>query len=342
MNKKIGVFPGKFLPPHRGHLYSIISASTKVDKLYVVVSDNKQYTKDACEESNIDNMPLIQRSRWLAQETSGLDHIEVLSLDESDIPFYPNGAKEWTEKLSDIVPEKFHIIFGGEEEYRDIYMKHMPDIEYEVFDSNREMWPISATEIRDNPIKHWDYILGSVRPHFAKRILIAGTESCGKTTLTKNLAKIFHTSWSEEVGRYYADRFIGGNENLFVEEDFIKIAQQQREQDEHALKTANKIAFFDTDALITNYYAEVYLENKIPEVEKMINNSFYDYVFIMSPSVPWVSDGQRFLSDDKVRWEHYYKLIDMYRENNFKIILFEENSYQKRLEKAISIVNKIL
>ena len=38
---KVGVMFGKFFPPHRGHLNSIIQASTQVQKLYVVVSYHK-------------------------------------------------------------------------------------------------------------------------------------------------------------------------------------------------------------------------------------------------------------------------------------------------------------
>jgi len=34
-----GVVPGKFFPPHRGHLNQIISAATQCNKVYVVVSE---------------------------------------------------------------------------------------------------------------------------------------------------------------------------------------------------------------------------------------------------------------------------------------------------------------
>jgi HTH-type transcriptional repressor of NAD biosynthesis genes len=48
---KIGVVPGKFLPPHRGHLSAIIHAATKCQKLYVVVSDHPELTKKLCDEA---------------------------------------------------------------------------------------------------------------------------------------------------------------------------------------------------------------------------------------------------------------------------------------------------
>ena len=33
-----GVYFGRFCPPHRGHLYQMIQASTRCDKLVVVIS----------------------------------------------------------------------------------------------------------------------------------------------------------------------------------------------------------------------------------------------------------------------------------------------------------------
>ena len=53
-----------------------------------------------------------------------------------------------------------------------------------------------AGDIRSNILGNWHYILGAARPFFSKKVLIAGTESCGKTTLTKCLANLYNTSWS--------------------------------------------------------------------------------------------------------------------------------------------------
>lgn len=45
MMYKLGVYFGRFCPPHRGHLYQIIVASTRCEKLIVVISDNKKQTE---------------------------------------------------------------------------------------------------------------------------------------------------------------------------------------------------------------------------------------------------------------------------------------------------------
>ena len=337
----IGVFPGKFLPPHRGHLNAIIQAATQVDKLYVVVSGNENYMREVCKENNLREMPLMMRARWLAQELSGFDHIKVYTLDETHIPSYPNGIKPWTQLLKKTIPENFDVIFGGEEEYRHTYMKEFDGVNYKVFDINRIKYPISATKIRSNPLKYWDYILGQARSHFAKRILITGTESVGKSTLTKYLAKIYHTSWAEEYGRYHSRLNFGGDENLFIEKDFYDIIKKQKEYDDEALRNANKITFFDTDSVVTHYYRDMYLGVKGGKVD--IDVSKYDKVFFMGPEVKWVEDGFRFKGKQKERKNLSKELLNLYKNYGFKnIIEVHEINYHSRLNRVIDEVDSFL
>ena len=44
---------------------------------------------------------------------------------------------------------------------------------------------VSATSIRNNPLKYWDKIVAPFKPQLTKRILITGTASEGKTTMVK-------------------------------------------------------------------------------------------------------------------------------------------------------------
>ena len=339
-----GVVPGKFFPPHRGHLNQIIRAATQCDTVYVVVSDNEDIALDKCRKDNLPYIPLKRRALWLSLELRDFDRIKVVMLDETGIPAYPDGSVQWCTMLIDLIPEKIDVIFGGETEYKDTYMKHLPGIEYNVYDYRRSRYPVSGTEVRHNYLKHWDYILGSARGFFARRVLITGTESCGKSTLVKYLAKIFHTSWSEEYGRHYSAEHLGGNETLFQMADFHKIAGIQQTQDEHALKTANRICFFDTDAVVTQYYCELYLGQKNPIVEAFVHPQKYDVVLIMAPDTPWVSDGLRFKGKQEERERLHKKLYYMYQDRGFgtKIIEINEPDYSVRLTKAVRIADKLL
>ena len=175
-------------------------------------------------------MPVITyqlRKQWLCQQVQDMDHIVVRVLDETDIPEYPAGWAAWSARMREVVPEGIDAFFVGDREYEATLQSYFPESEMVLFDPARSRYPISATEIRHNILGNWHYILGPARPFFAKKVLIAGTESCGKTTLTKCLAKLFNTSWSEEVGRYYAQIYLGGDESIFTDEDFGHMAHLQ-------------------------------------------------------------------------------------------------------------------
>ncbi len=339
---KTGVFFGRFLPPHRGHLNTLIKASTMCNKLYIVVSYNEEHSKLLCEKSNFPFIDGKTRVKWLCQQLADLEHIEVLLLDEEKSP--KNGDWEsWCEALKELIPSKIDIFFTGEEEYESKLKEVFTDSEVEVVDPQRSKYPISSDEIRGNVFKHWDYILGSARPHFAKKILIAGTESCGKTTLVKYLAKLYHTAWSEEVGRYYAQRYLGGNETIFTDEDFHRITVQQYEQDLDVMKSANRVAFFDTDATITQYYSELYMGHKNDMIENYIDPKKYDLVILLKPDVKWVSDGQRLNSDQERRERLHNRLKNMYIEYGFENVLIEVGgNYSERLESVIEIIDNEL
>ena len=213
----------------------------------------------------------------------------------------------------------------------------------ELFDPSRTRYPISASEIRGNILNNWHYILGPARPFFAKKVLIAGTESTGKTTLTKCLAKLYNTSWSEEVGRYYAKDYLGGDETIYTDEDFTRMAYLQAEQDFHALRTANKVCFFDTDAVVTNYFSELYMGHRNKLVEAYINPDRYDAVLFLTPDVQWVADGMRLNGDQNKREVLNDRLYQMYCEFGFKDkITFVSGNYNERLRKAIALVDSML
>lgn len=340
---KLGVYFGRFCPPHRGHLYQIIEASTQCERLVVVISDNARQTEAICREAGLPTITYQLRKQWISQQVQDMEHIVVRVLDETDIPEYPNGWVEWSQRMRDVVGERIDAFFVGDTEYHETLGQHFPEARIELFDPSRTRFPISATDIRRNILGNWHYILGSARPFFAKKVLIAGTESCGKTTLTKCLAKLYNTSWSEEVGRYYARDYLGDDETIYTDVDFGRIAHLQYEQDYHALRNANKVCFFDTDATYTDYFSELYMGHRNKLVEAYIDQSRYDVLLYLQPDVKWVDDGMRLNGDQERRMQLSQRLLDMYRAHGFgdKIIQVRGN-YTERLSRAIEIVDGLL
>lgn len=340
---KVGVYFGRFCPPHRGHLYQIIDASTKCEKLIVVISDNEQETIDICSQAGLPTITYQLRKQWFNQQLQDIDHIEVRVLNENFIPRYPSGWDEWCHEMRFVVPETIDAFFAGDVKFEEMLKRHFPQSAVEIFDPKRTRYPISATDIRNDILGNWDYILGSARPFFAKKVLIAGTESCGKTTLTKCLAKLYNTSWSEEVGRYYARDYLGNDETIFTDTDFSRIAHLQYEQDYHALRSANRVCFFDTDATYTDYFSELYLGHRNGLVQAYIDPAKYDMVLFLLPDVRWVDDGQRLNGDQEKRRLLSDRLLGMYQAHGFgeKIVILSGN-YEKRLTKAVKLIDNLM
>ena len=340
---KTGVYFGRFLPPHRGHLYQIIEASTKCEKLVVVISDNMNQTRTICKAARLPNISYRLRKQWFSQQVQDMEHILVRVLDETDIPEYPDGWEEWSARMRSVVGEPIDAFFVGDMDYQETLASYFPEAKVELFDPSRTRYPISATDIRNDILGNWDYILGAARPFFAKKVLIAGTESCGKTTLTKCLAKLYNTSWSEEVGRYYASDYLGNDETIYTDEDFGRIAHLQFEQDYHALRNANRVCFFDTDATYTDYFSDLYMGHRNKLVQAYIDHTRYDLLLYLQPDVKWVADGQRLHGEQEKRMALNERLLSMYRENGFgnKIIAIGGN-YAQRLTAAINLVDGLL
>ncbi|HEX5793741.1 MAG TPA: multifunctional transcriptional regulator/nicotinamide-nucleotide adenylyltransferase/ribosylnicotinamide kinase NadR [Rheinheimera sp.] len=341
---KVGVFPGKFLPPHRGHITAILRAHALCDKLYVVVSERTQEDGELCQSAGISYISGVLRQRWLSQELQGLGIAVLLQNDDASAPF-PQGWADYARALKQTVPEPFSVIFGGEESYRQGHKQNFPGIDYQVLDPQRTQWPISGTEIRNHPYLHWDYIAGAARPFFARKVLITGPESCGKTTLTRKLAKVYCTSWSEELGRDYQQDVVGGNGDLFDLEDFNRIAHLQYEQDLKALRTANKVCFFDTDAVVTAFFSQIFLGGVAGRIESFIDPAKYDLVIALKPTVPWIADGMRELGEQANREQNFARLMTLYRNYGFDVSKFcvvEAPDYYQRLEACISAVDQLL
>ena len=61
--RKIGMYGGKFLPVHLGHVNAMVMASTIVDELHVVVSFDEEYEKKVFEGTGMKPISAVQRLR---------------------------------------------------------------------------------------------------------------------------------------------------------------------------------------------------------------------------------------------------------------------------------------
>ena len=140
---KTGVYFGRFLPPHRGHLYQMIEASTRCEKLIVVISDNAEQTREICARDGLPEISYRLRKQWISQQIQDISHIAVRVLDETDIPVYPEGWEKWSQRMREVVDGPIDAFFVGDMEYSETLGKYFPEAKVVLFDPKRTRYPIS-------------------------------------------------------------------------------------------------------------------------------------------------------------------------------------------------------
>ena len=335
MKYDIGMYGGTFNPLHLGHVNDIIKASNVCNKLYLVLSIS--------EDSN--EIDYRERLMWLKNITNHMDNVEVFPI------FDKNMSKETYDWMNGVNQIKSHIgktidvVFAGSDyKGRNLWEKLYPESKIHYFDRNDV--PISSTEIRNNPFKYYNYLPNIVQRYYIKKVCIIGTESCGKSTLVKNLAMYFNTTYVEEAGRYICEE-AGGIDNM-QKKHYFDILFKHKELERTALENANKVLFIDTDSLITLYYYQLGFEKtneknnyfkNIAEGIAVLND--YDLYIFLEPDVNFVYDITRRSVDDKVRNENNIKLKQLFDNIGIKYITINGN-YEERYEKSKEKVLKLI
>lgn len=334
---KVGFIGGKFLPLHLGHVYAITTAATLVDKLYVVLSHSNKRDRELCRRDGVKYMPPQQRMSWLAQLAKDLPHVKPIAVEDE----YGDADYDWERGARDIkqaIPESIDYVFGSEESYRPLFEKLYPTADYVIIDSARKRVPVSATMLRKDIYTHWEFLPDIVKPFFVKKVVVVGTESCGKSTLINNLALLYNTQQVKEFGREVcADA--GGAEYL-ASDMYPYIAYGHKMREYEAMKRANKLVFVDTEALVTKYYGELYANVSTKVFDEIARLQDYDLWLFLEPDVAWVADGQRLHGQDQQRQENNKVLKFILKEQKINYVSISGN-YNERFTASLKEVDAL-
>lgn len=166
--KTIGAFPGKFLPPHLGHVSMIKECAKKCDKLLVVVADNTTNSRQLCEKAGIPFIPAKLRVKWLKAHFKNDKNIKVIFMNEDKLSAFPAPMEEWSNAFKKLTKNKVTHKFA-DESYRELNEKHFPECKFVPFD--RTSINVSGTKIRNNPKKYFDFIIAEAQNWFAKNVI---------------------------------------------------------------------------------------------------------------------------------------------------------------------------
>ena len=342
---KVGITFGGYCPMHQGHLDLIMKAKKENDICYVVVCgyDNEP-------RANETGLTLNRRFSLVKQMFNGDEQIRVLqvndtklgideSMSESNWDIWLNCVQDQIEKVENSNRFVAHYIdeytwYVGEESYVKSLEKRkytpgemntFPCIDKVVY-VDRGVNPISATLIRENPIKYWNKIAWAFRPYFSTNILITGTASEGKSTLTRDIATYFGIPYSEEYGRTYME-FYGKSDTDLTINDFQEFLIEQRRDTKSKIESSgnNGIVISDTDNLVTLMYAQAYVEdNNIDLTEddyktletlawNIKRGIQWDKIFLLPPKNKFVDDGCRYMEQSSMeeRTKNYNRLVEL-------------------------------
>jgi HTH-type transcriptional regulator, transcriptional repressor of NAD biosynthesis genes len=317
-----GLVIGKFYPPHRGHKLLIDTALANSDEVHVIV----------CSKPD-EQPPATLRAAWI-QEIH--PNAKVWLIDDR---YDADDSAVWAKNCLELLGFRPDVVFTSES-YGEPFSQHL-GCRHHLVDQARQAMPISGTRVRANPFECWDFLEPPVRGHYCKRIVLIGAESTGKTTLAKQLAEAFQSTWLAEYGReYWEAKMARGEPNVWDTCEFETIANEQCQRENEAARAANRILICDTDAFVTRVWHYRYMNFWSEAVENIVETHRRPDLYLLTDiNTPFEQDGTR--DGELIRgWMHDVFLQDLIRTNRPYVQLI--GSREERLRTAREAIEKLL
>lgn len=169
------------------------------------------------------------------------------------------------------------------------------------------------------------------------KVVVIGPESTGKSTLSEQLARHFHTSWTPEYARYYLEEL----PRPYEQADLLTMAEGQLALEDQKAAEANNVLICDTDLNVIKVWSEHKYGNCDPRILAHIAERQYDLYLLTYIDVPWEDDPQREHPDPEMR-AYFYQVFKNIVENAGVPWVEIKGSFEEREQLAIEAVNKLL
>lgn len=317
-----GLVLGKFLPYHAGHAYLIRTARAEADAVTVLICSRER-----------DPIPGATRFAWVAESHPDCRVVHVSEGVPKTLGEHPDSWTIWTDLVrhhAGPIDVLFTSASYGDELARRLSVRHV------CVDPHRTAYPVSASDIRRDPIGHWRFIPPVVRPAYVHRVALLGAESTGKTTLARRLAERFDTVWVPEYGRAYCEN---RDALTLTSADLDAIARGQIRDEEAAARLAERVLICDTDLRTTATWSDLTVGTRSPWLARVAAEQTYSHVLLMAADVPWIADGIRVLSDQRDR--HTEMLVHELRVTA-QPFTWIRGSFEERYAQAVAVLERVL
>ena len=361
---RIGIVFGAFAPCHIGHLEVILKAKKENDGCVVIVCGEDG---DCGEPFGLD---VYRRFRYMRELFADDNQIYVVMAAGQGIPQKETEWESWLEiinlKIADSLQhsDAQKIWYTGKTMQAEALEKKSTD---EVHLVDTSLYPVSGQNIRNDALRYFNAIALPFRRAFTKKVLVLGAPSGGKTTLVKDLAKLYSCPYSFEYSRQYQEE---SNVNDFeldgMDYQRLVTGQFQLNRDTIADPASQGMAILDTDVMVTKVYARLGAEDVdyaiTPEeyaiVEKSANafiaRQLWDLILVVPPTLKYVDDGYRnmeFSEDAFLTTIHEMMLEEIESSGNLdKVVMLDakgigekdEFSYYARYKQAKEAIDELM
>lgn len=296
---------GKFYPPHLGHEYLLSTALRHSRRVTALVL-----------ASSAESLGMEKRATWLRGSFAGEPRLEVLcALDDVRIDYADPDV--WRQHV-DIMRAALagaaapvDAVFSSEA-YGAELAAHF-SAAHVCLDPLRELYPVSATALRQDLAANWEMLPLSARGDLAARVVVVGAESSGTSTLAVDLERALRsrggafalTRRVAEYGREFSANLLAlararepastAAALTWLDGDFEHIAAEQTRREAEAARAGGPVLICDTDAFATCIWQERYLGRSTPPVRKLAAELPVRALYLLTDhsEVPFEDDGLR-------------------------------------------------
>ena len=361
---RIGIVFGAFAPCHIGHLEVILEAKKENDGCVVIVCGQEG---DFGEPFGLD---VYRRFRYMRELFADDNQIYVVMAAGQGIPQKETDWESWLEiidlKIADSLQhsDAQKIWYTGKTTQAEALENESTD---EVHLVDTSLYPVTGQNIRNDALRYFNAIALPFRRAFTKKVLVLGAPSGGKTTLVKDLAKLYSCPYSFEYSRQYQEE---SNVNDFeldgMDYQRLVTGQFQLNRDTIADPASQGMAILDTDVMVTKVYARLGAEDVdyaiTPEEYAIVEQSanafiarqLWDLILVVPPTLKYVHDGYRnmeFSEDSFLTTIHEMMLEEIARSGNLdKVVMLDakgigekdEFSYYARYKQAKEAIDELM
>lgn len=269
-------------------------------------------------------------------------NVYFIAHDDDNAPQNPSTVEEWNYWKNLIVAQNDQYDYFVASEPYGQKMAELIGAEFMPFDIDRNIVISKGTEVR----KQIDWNFNKLLPEFAKKyqktITFFGQESCGKTTMTKEMYLNYDSIMIHEFARPYLENMV---DKSITSDKMNRIVEGQYALQKYAHTHLDcKYIFQDTDLLSTLGYYRIYNEKFgglvcDHDIGSMIQETKSDLYIVMNDEIPFEEDDLRYGGKERESTKQFW--IDLLEEFGCNYYVLKETEFLKQYDELYPVIDDL-